>query len=249
MRNLLRRSCLLALVYIAGGSPFDGTARADDGWLNLAGMSPYQGKPGGWEEVGDVRLKPKNPSGLVGEAGSGVIFNGNGPNSRGSNLVTKEKFGDVEVHLEFAVPKGSNSGIKLEGVYEIQIFDSSNVKKITASHCGGIYPRAELLPRYRHIDEGYPPKANACKPPGEWQTLDIVFLAPKFDAAGKKVSNARFVSVKLNGVVVQENQDVPYPTGHVWREPEHPTGPILLQGDHGPVAFRNFRVRPVQAAR
>ncbi|MFO0910648.1 MAG: hypothetical protein U0794_20260 [Isosphaeraceae bacterium] len=53
---------------------------------------------------------------------------------------------------------------KLQEVYEIQIFDSYGVKTLTASHCGGVYPRAELLPRYHHIDEGYPPRANACKP-------------------------------------------------------------------------------------
>jgi hypothetical protein len=215
-----------------------------DGWVELSGLDVWKGKSTGWEVVGGAALNPKNPRGLVGTSGSGVVFNGEG--GRGVNLVSKQDFGDVEAHLEFLIPKGSNSGVKFEGVYEIQIFDSHDVKKLTASHCGGIYPRAELLPRYHHIDEGYPPKVNACKPPGEWQTLDVVFHAPKFDASGKKVANARFDSVKLNGQVVQENQEVPSPTGNVWREKEHPTGPILLQGDHGPVAFRNVRVRPLR---
>jgi hypothetical protein len=102
------------------------------------------------------------------------------------------------------------------------------------------------LPTYHHIDEGYPPKVNACKPPGQWQTLDIVWRSPKFDASGKKTANARFVVVKLNDQVVQEDLDVPYPTGNNWRNKEVPTGPILLQGDHGTVAFRNIRVRPLK---
>ena len=144
------------------------------------------------------------------------------------------------------IPKGSNAGIKFEGLYEIQIFDSWGVKTPKASDCGGIYPRAELLPKYRYLDEGFPPKVNACKPPGEWQTLDATFLAPRFDASGKKTSNARFVKVVLNGQVVQEDQDVPYPTGHAWKTKEVPKGPILLQADHGPVAFRSVKVRPVE---
>ncbi|MBY0396210.1 MAG: DUF1080 domain-containing protein [Thermoleophilia bacterium] len=223
------------------------TARADDGWIDLSGLDAWTGEKANWKGVSDasVALKPGDPKKLAAAAGAGAFFNGD--TGRAANLISAREFGDVELHLEFNVPKGSNSGVKLEGVYEIQIFDSFGIATPTASHCGGVYPRAELLPRYRHIDKGYPPKVNACKPPGEWQTLDIVFKAPKFDASGKKTANARFVSVKLNGQVVQEDLDVPSPTGHVWRNPEHPAGPILLQGDHGPVAFRNIRVRPLPA--
>ncbi len=76
------------------------------------------------------------------------------------------------------MPKGSNSGVKLHGHYEIQIADSWGHDKPTASDCGGIYPRAELLPKYHHIDDGYPPRVNATKTPGEWQTLDIASRPP-----------------------------------------------------------------------
>jgi hypothetical protein len=196
--------------------------------------------------VGSTMLKPDNPKRLEATPGSGVIYNG--PGGRAVNLVTRETYGDVELHLEFMVPKGSNSGVKFEGVYEIQIFDSHGVEKVTASHSGGVYPRAELLPRYRHIDEGYPPRVNASRPPGEWQTLDITFRAPRFDSEGKKVANARFDKVVLNDQVVQEGLEVPCPTGNNWRKQERPEGPILLQGDHGPVAFRNVRVRPLRGS-
>lgn len=219
-------------------------ARGDDGWVELAGLEAWKRPAANWEVVGGVALDAKDARKLGPQAGKGVIYNG--PTGRGSNLISRRTFGDVELHAEFLVPKGSNSGIKLEEVYEVQIFDSHGVKKLTASHCGGIYPRAELLPRYHHIDEGYPPRVDACKPPGEWQTLDIIFHAPRFDASGKKVADARFDSVKLNGQVVQENLDLPCPTGNNWRNPEHPSGSILLQGDHGAVAFRNVRVRPLR---
>src|SRR5262249_20932445 len=108
-------------------------------------------------------------------------------------------------------------------------------------------PRAELKPKYHHIDDGIAPKKNACKAPGEWQTLDMIFLAPRFDESGKKTANAKFVKVVLNGETVHENVEVEYPTGHAWHDKEMAKGPLLLQADHGPVAFRNLRVRPYKA--
>lgn len=238
-----RHLAAAALVCLALGAP----ARAADGdWVVLIGPDGPHGwtkVARGWEPAGSTRLDPGNPRALASSEGSGVLHNGTA--GRAPNLISAAAFGDVEVHLEFMVPKGSNSGVKLEGVYEVQIFDSHGVRNPTASHSGGVYPRAELLPRYHHIDDGYPPRVNAALPPGQWQTLDIVFHAPRFDASGKKVKNARFVKVVLNGRLVQDDLELPCPTGHAWRQPEHPTGPLLLQGDHGPVAFRNVRVRPL----
>jgi hypothetical protein len=100
-----------------------------------------------------------------------------------------------------------------------------------------------MLPRYHHIDDGVPPRVNAARPFGQWQTLDVIFRAPRFDAEGKKVRNARFEKVVLNGQLIHENVDLSSPTGHAWRLKERARGPILLQGDHGPVAFRRIRVR------
>jgi hypothetical protein len=238
MRLGLRSFAILVLTFATPG-------RADEGKrVDLSkDLGSWKSPTGAWEIVGEVRPDSDRPRRLVAEPGSGVIYNG--PGGGTNNLVSKEAFGDVEVHVEFLIPKGSNSGVKLEGVYEIQIADSWGVAKPKASDCGGIYPRAELLPRYHHIDEGYPPRVNASKPPGEWQTLDITFRAPRFEE-GKKVADARFDKVVLNGQVVQEDVAVPYPTGNVWRQKESPTGPLLLQADHGPVAFRNVRVRPLR---
>ena len=106
-------------------------------------------------------------------------------------------------------------------------------------------PRAEREPHYHHIDQGIAPSVNAAKPAGEWQTLEIEFIAPRFDASGKKISNAKFARVVLNKRLIHENVEVAAPTGAAWRlVKEVPRGPLLLQGDHGPVAFRNIQVRP-----
>jgi hypothetical protein len=222
--------------------------QADAGdWINLLGAKPFEAwEPAGddWQIVGDVELDPKNPRKLNGKPGDGVLWNGAKGSTR--NLITKQKFIDVETHVEFLISKGSNSGVKMMGLYEIQILDSYGKKVLSGDDCGGIYPLAEEQPRYHHIDQGVPPKVNACKPAGEWQTLDITFKAPRFDANGKKISHARFVKVVLNGQVVHENVDVDFPTGSAWRlRKEIPAGPLYLQADHGPVAFRNVKIRPL----
>jgi hypothetical protein len=219
-------------------------------WINLMGEKPleaWEARADEWLIGSDAELDAKDSKRLVVKPGQGVLVNGK--RGRAKDLLSKQKFGDIEVHVEFLVPKGSNSGVKLEGLYEIQIYDSWGKKEPTASDCGGIYPRAELKPNYHHIDKGFPPRSNACKRPGEWQTLDITFVTPRFDDKGVKTANARFVKVLLNGTLIHENVEVKTPTGHAWREKEITEGPLLLQADHGPVAFRNVRLRPYAAER
>lgn len=156
------------------------------------------------------------------------------------NLVSKEEFGDAQVHVEFRVPKNGNSGVYLMGRYEIQILDSFGVanKDLLSSMCGSVYERWKDNKGY----EGKPPMVNAARPAGEWQSFDIIFRAPRFKN-GKKVENAAFLEVRLNGVVVQHRVEVTGPTRASMAEDEKAMGPIMLQGDHGPIAFRNIRVK------
>ena len=235
----MKRLLLLAALFTSPTPTF-----ADE-WQDVFahGLDAFKKPHGAWVAVGGVAMDAKNPRKLVAHEGSGIFYNG--PKGRSNDLYTKEKYGDLEVHIEFLIPKGSNSGIKLHGHYEIQIEDSHGIKKPKGSDCGGIYPRSEAKPRYHHIDDGIAPKVNACKPAGEWQTLDIVFVAPRFDKDGKKVANARLPKVLLNGVLIHENVELLTPTGDRWRGPEMAEGPLMLQGDHGPVAFRNLRLRPL----
>jgi hypothetical protein len=222
-------------------------AAADDSWTDLlAGdkLDAFTGKADGWKWAKSVTLDPANPKKLGFEPGSGILVNS--PKGTAPDLYTKEKYGDLEIHVEFLISKGSNSGVKFHGLYEIQILDSYGKKgELTGDDCGGIYPRAELKPKYHYLDKGVAPKVNACKAPGEWQTLEATFRAPRFDRDGKKTANARIVRATLNGQVIHEDQALLTPTGHNHTKPEVATGPLMLQGDHGPVAFRNVRVRVV----
>lgn len=205
----------------------------------------------GWIVAGDAQLDPTVKSGrkLLAVPGRGVLISSLEGLAMERNLRSKQHFADLEVHVEFLISKGSNAGVKLQGLYEIQILDSFGQKKLHGDSCGGVYPRAELTPRYHTIDEGVPPRLNAAKPAGQWQTLDMEFRAPRFDGQGRKVENARFLKVVLNGQVIHENVELRWPTGYAWKvEKEVPVGPLFLQGDHGPVAYRNVRVRPLERA-
>jgi hypothetical protein len=236
--------CLTGLLFLL--LAFTAAAQEKAKWIDLLNapkLEAWKDPSGDWGYVGDVVLDEKEPRKLAAKPGTGVFYNG--AKGKTKNLITKEEYQDVEVHVEFLIPKRSNSGVKLMGLYEIQIFDSHDAKNLTGNDCGGIYPRAEDKP-YRYLDKGVAPKVNAAKPAGEWQTLDIIFKAPRFDADGKKTANARFVKVVHNGQVIHENVDVEYPTGTAWRlKKEVAKGPLLLQADHGPVAFRNVRIRPL----
>jgi len=220
-------------------------AAAEDGWRSLGGDDNFTGfhRPSGeWYVAGDAILNPDNDRLLVGKPGGGVMINGKLGRTR--SLVTKQVFQDVELHVEFMVARWSNSGVIFHGNYEIQVLDSAHVKEPTGGHCGGVYPRASNTPKYHHIDKGSPPRVNAAKPPGQWQSFDIIFQSPRFDAGGKKTANARFVKVVHNGKLIQENVEMPYACGPNWDRKQHPRGPIIFQGDYGPVAYRNIRVRP-----
>ena len=203
-------------------------------------LSAFSGETGEWKIVGEVKLDPADDRRFVTAAGVGVAVNG--PAGRTRNLLSKHQHGDVEAHIEFVVPKGSNSGVYFQGRYEVQILDSWGVEHPKYGDCGGIYQRWENGRGF----EGHPPRVNASRPPGQWQSFDCIFRAPRFDAKGKKVANAKFVKVVHNGTLVHENVEVTGPTRAAAFQDEKPTGPLMLQGDHGPVAYRNVWLRPLE---
>jgi hypothetical protein len=200
---------------------------------SMSGWLAEDNKPSEWTAAQAVSAEGK----ALRMSGSGGILV-NGPKGRTANIYTADKFGDCELYVEFMVPQGSNSGVYLQGLYEIQVFDSFGVDKPKTSDCGAIY--------HRWIDEkpvgGSAPRTNASKPPGEWQSFHAWFVAPRF-SGGRKVSNARFTRVLHNGVVVQENVEVDGGTRAHMQIAEAPLNPLMLQGDHGPVAYRNLYVR------
>lgn len=192
---------------------------------------------GNWLVAGDVVMAADSPETLSIQPGEGVLVNGK--EGRTSNLLSTLEHGDIELHVEFLVPKGSNSGVYLQGRYEVQILDSWQVYAPGFGDCGGIYQRYVNGKGFG----GVAPRINASLPPGEWQRFDITFRAPRFDDSGRKLENARFVKVIHNGVVIHENIEVTGPTQAASFGDENPWGPLMFQGDHGPVAYRDIVVR------
>jgi len=214
-----------------------GAARAEDAKTielfngkDLTGWK-LRGDPAksGWK-VGKAALDPNNPEHLACSEGTEMVNNVKG-HGQGLDIYTEAKFGDVHLEIELMVAKGSNSGIYLMGEYEVQVLDSFGKKEPSPGDMGGIYNTAA-------------PKVNACKAPGEWQKFVIDFCAPRFDAEGKKTANAKFIKVLLNDQVIHENAEAPHPTGGELGK-EVATGPLLLQGNHGPASFKNIKVTPL----
>lgn len=177
--------------------------------------------------------------------GNGVLVNNISKKSK-AHLVTKESFGDVELELDFMMAKGANSGVYVQGRYEIQLFDSWVNPNPTYVDCGGIYQRWNNSTNSGY--EGIAPLVNVARAPGLWQHLKIKFRAPRFDAQGVKTENAIFEEVYLNGVLVQQQASVTGPTRSSYFEDEKTTGPLMIQGDHGNVAIRDIRYRALSTA-
>ncbi len=208
-------------------------------------FSTWRGNTGQWQIVGDVFVNAQNENLLSSKPGTGVVLNG--PTGRTVNLLTKKEFGDVKARIEFIIPKGSNSGLYFMGRYEIQVFDSwQKASEYPGIECGGIYQRWDENKEPKGF-EGHSPRVNASRPPGQWQSFDVVFRAPRFDETGKKASNARFEKIVHNGVVIHEDVELTGPTRAGAYEDEKPVGPLMLQGDHGPVAYRNIWMEPAGA--
>ena len=199
---------------------------------------------GDWMVAGDASMDPRNEKLLASRPGTGTIVNGKTGITK--DLLTSKDYADVEAHVEFMVPRGSNSGVYFMGRYEIQVFDSFGNEKLKHGDCGGIYERwDETRGPGKEGFEGHPPRVNASRKPGEWQSFDVVFKAPRFDASGNRASRAKFVKVVHNGVTIHEDVEVGGPTRAAHFGDEKPVGPLMLQGDHGPVAYRNIKIRPV----
>src|SRR4030042_1391290 len=206
-------------------------------------FSAWRGDTGQWQVGGEAFTDPANEKMLSTKPGTGVIVNG--PAGRSLNLLSKAEFGDINAHIEFMISKGSNSGVYFMGRYEIQIYDSYGVQKdeYPGIECGGIYQRWDENRNPKGF-EGHSPRVNASKAPGQWQTFDVIFRAPRFDDAGRKVASARFEKVVHNGIVVHEDVELTGPTRAGEYNDEKSAGPLMLQGDHGPVAYRNIIIEP-----
>lgn len=218
------------------------TVHAEDiSLFNGKDLSAWKAPLGAWSVVGSVALNADAPKGFIAQPGEGVMLSAAAGKS--VDIISLAEHGDAEIHIEFNVPKDSNSGVYIQGRYEVQVFDSYGKPTIAEHDCGAIYQRWDpTRGKGNEGYEGHTPTVNASKAPGEWQTFDITFRAPRFDAAGKKTENAKFIKVLHNGQVIHQNIEVNGPTRGSKFPNEAATGPIVIQGDHGPVAYRNLKI-------
>lgn len=182
-------------------------------------------------DLNNWRTREGGAAGWIVEDGIMTVEKGTG------DIVTQETFRDFQLHIEFRIPdmpdatgqaKG-NSGVYIQGRYEIQVLDSYGLHIPGQGDCGGVY-------------DMHAPLLNACKPAMEWQSYDIVFRAPRFDQAGREIHDHARITLIQNGMVVQNNVQVTGPTGGAIDHNVDDPGPLLLQ-DHGDlVSYRNIWV-------
>ncbi|MGC6432146.1 MAG: family 16 glycoside hydrolase [Jejuia sp.] len=214
--------------------------------IELNDLSGFKPTGKNWEIVGDVVTDRKKWRTISSTEGKGILLNKNDQEKgKNKNLFSNFEHGDIELELDVMVPVGSNSGLYFQSRYEVQIFDSWKAKEATYKDMGGIYQRwNKEAPKGEEGYEGTSPRVNAAKAPGLWQHLKVIFHAPKFNSAGKKIKNAWFEEVWLNGVLIHKNVELSGPTrGGGTNADEKPKGPLMIQGDHGPVAFKNIRYK------
>lgn len=206
------------------GEKMTGTITFPDGRaVPFTGVKAPMMKPSTPPWGAPIRLIHRNDLGgwkAMGATNQWEVKNGilRSPRS-GVNLVTERKFGDFKLHVEFRYPKGSNSGVYLRGRHEVQIEDNYGLET-AIDHLGSIY--------------GFiAPSVNAARPAGEWQTYDITLVG-------------RMVTVVANGKMIICNREIPGPTGGALDSNEGEPGPLYLQGDHGPIEYRNIILTPAR---
>jgi hypothetical protein len=199
---------------------------------DLTGWKTKQGAPSQWK-VGTARPEPAEPKRFTVKPEGKQLINDTEGHGKSVDLYSTATHGDAVITLEVMVPKSSNSGIYVMGEYEVQVLDSFGKDANPGpGDMGAIYG-------------AQPPKNPSYRAPGEWNNYEIHWQAPRFDAAGKKTANAKFLKVMLNGKVIHENLEMPGPTPAGVDGKEKPEGPIMFQGDHGPVAYRNIKIAPL----
>ena len=209
---------------------------------SLTDLSLFKSPSKSWQIAGDATADLSKTNMLSSSKGTGVLINLPGKSSPGEDLYTSFEHGDADIELDYMMAKGSNSGIYLQGRYELQLEDTWGAKMARSSNNGGIYERwDDSKPDGQKGYGGYAPRQNASRAPGLWQHLKISFQAPRFDG-DRKIENARILRVELNGVVIHENVELLGATRGAMSNIEKAKGPLRLQGDHGAVAFRNLKV-------
>ncbi len=212
----------------------------------VTAVAPFNGKNlDGWKVktnptvksqwmVGSAQPSPAEPKKFTVSPQGNQLINNTTGHGQSVDIYSETAHGDAIITLEVMVPKDSNSGIYVMGEYEVQVLDSFGKDASPGpGDMGAVYG-------------AQPPKNPKYRAPGEWNTYEIHWQAPKFDAEGKKIAHAKFIKVILNGVTIHENLEMKGPTPAGVDGKEKARGPLMFQGDHGPVAYRNITVSPLK---
>lgn len=211
--------------------------------MTLNDMSDFKEVTANWQIAGGAYVDRSKEKTLSSTEGLGVLVNIPDKDKR-ENLVSIFEHGDIEFECDVMIPVQSNSGIYFQSRYEVQLFDSWGVDIPKHGDMAGIYQRWDKSKeKGKEGYEGIAPKVNAAKSPGLWQHLKVIFHAPKFDTSGNKTKNAWFEEVRLNGALIHQNVEVSGPTRGGLGTKEESKAPLLIQGDHGAVAFRNIKYK------
>ncbi|MBL8857937.1 MAG: DUF1080 domain-containing protein [Planctomycetes bacterium] len=209
-----------------------------EGWLRLTygdALDLWQ-EHAGWKLV-DAELDAEDPTRLVTREGFGALVN-IGP--KPGPFVSSPSFGDASIHLQFMLPKDSSTTVLVQGLYGIRLCDDEYGMRVPREVCATILGRSD--------PDHHAPLTRPRIVPGQWHKLRFDFRAARFDATGVRTEKARFVEVRIDDVVVQENVEVEaLESERKVVESEH--GPLVLDGSRSQVAFGDVRVRPVRSGR
>jgi hypothetical protein len=218
--------------------------------LNLSDLSAFKLPSKSWQIAGSVQADLSKSNLLIFSSGNGILVNSPNKKHKGEDLFTLSEYGDIDLEFDYMMASGANSGIYLQGRYEIQLEDTWGSPSPKSNTNGGIYPRwDDSKPEGQKGYAGYAPRQNASKAPGLWQKFKISFQAPRFDSSGKKIANAVMLRVELNGVIIHDNVELSGPTRGSISNIEAAKAPLRFQGDHGAVAFKNIKITSFDKAR
>ncbi|MGB3780714.1 MAG: family 16 glycoside hydrolase [Tunicatimonas sp.] len=181
-----------------------------------------------WRTAGGAYADRQRPGHLEPTDGQGVLVN-LPDDQRQSDLITSWEHEDLDLSLDFMLPKGAHSRLFLQGRYAVELVDSWGKDSVVADGCGGIAQQA--------------PRLNACRAPGLWQHLGIKFRAPRFDENGQKTTNAQFTEVTLNGSVIHQDVAVDVPSPDAPFGDEKGQGPLVISGSGNPLALKNINYK------
>ena len=195
-----------AVVLLSGiGSVFGQSAKQ----IELNNLSAFKNPSKSWQIVAGAQANLSKPNILTLTDGVGVLLNLPDNKNKGEDLFTIDEYGDIDLELDYLIAPGSNSGIYLQGRYEIQLADTWGATSIRTGSNGGIYERwDDTKSEGQKGYLGYAPRQNASRAPGVWQKLKILFQAPRFDAGGNKIQNAVILRVEMNGVTIHDNVEL-----------------------------------------